>query len=125
MKFLKSSLQRCRVLPKTCNKISFSRSTTTRMTKPKPFALSQSNYSKKVKSKKHKMFKAKKMPDMRIPFYVFKNDKELTTFKEFEITETRMGSLERTSTNHMSSSNLLSAPILETRCRTPQNYTSS
>lgn len=96
-KFLKSSLQRCRILPKTSTKISLSKTSMTRCTKPKPFVLSKTNNHKKSSKHLHKNkhFKARKMPDMSIPFMVFKNEKNLTTFKEFGITKPQNEDLSR------------------------------
>ena len=75
------------MLPKTYKKINLSKKSVTRNTKPKPFSLSKSNYNKNNTNQgKSKQFKARKMPDLSIPFIIFKNDKELTTFKEFNIT---------------------------------------
>lgn len=126
-KFLDSSLKRCRILPKTTSKMSIMKKSVTRNTKPKPFSLSKSNYAKKDQSRTGKKFKARKMPDMNTPFFIFKNDKELTTFKEFELTVNRKDSLERTLIHQKSKDNLLRTfqclPVK--MCKTPENRTDS
>lgn len=49
-----------------------------------------SNYlTKTFKTFYRSKFKARKMPDMSVPFMVFKNDKQLTMFHEFDLTTTR------------------------------------
>lgn len=122
-KFLQSSLQRCRVLPKTYKKISLSKMSVARSTKPKPFVLSSSNNSKQeFKRKEHKQFKARKMPDLSIPFYIFKNDRELTIFDEFDFATNRKDNPDKTCTRQKSHSSLLLKSTLEIirTCKTPK-----
>jgi len=107
MKFLQSSLQRCRVLPKTSKKINF-KTSKSRNTKPKPFVLSTGNHAKKSENglSKIKEFKARKIPDMTIPFYIFRNDKELTIFEEFEFATSRHDVAQRGTSVEKASTNL-------------------
>ena len=123
MKFLQSSLKRWRVIPRTNKKISFAK-VNSRTTKPKPFALSKSNYSKQKVPKQVKKFKARKVPDMAMPFIVFKNDQKLTTFKEFGLTTKRREEFDRTFMQRQPSQNHLMANLVERESkmwRTPQN----
>lgn len=109
---LNSSLQRWRPLPKTYKKADYyNKSTNWKLTVPLPFSLSKSNYNRpKVGDKERpKQFKAKKVPDMTFPFMIYKNDKELTVFQEFELATSRRDySLEKTSVHQKSYNNLLS-----------------
>ena len=92
--FLKSSIQRCRILPKTYKKINLNKMTVAKSTKPKPFSLSKSNYSRnRTKDQTHKQFKARKMPDMSIPFVVYKGEGTLTQFKDFDLATQRKDDL--------------------------------
>lgn len=126
-KFLQSSLVRCRVLPKTYNKISLNKMAVSRSTKPKPFVLSSGNHSKPKKDDKrkvHKQFKARKMPDLSLPFYIFKNDRELTTFEEFDFATNRKDNLDKTCFRQKSHTSLLIKSTLEIvrSCKTPRNF---
>jgi len=58
-------------------------------------------------------FKAKKAPDMSFPFMIYKNDKELTVFQEFELATSRRDySLEKSSLHQKSLNNLLSTSCI-------------
>ena len=60
--FVNSSIQRCRVIPKTYKKFDYSGIPCSKLTKPLPFSLSKSNYNKckPKQASKPKQFKAKK-----------------------------------------------------------------
>lgn len=46
------------------------------------------------------------MPDMSIPYYIFKNNKKLTTFKNFDLLTNRKDNLELTMYHQKSQNNL-------------------
>jgi hypothetical protein len=68
-------------------------------------------------------FKARKMPDMSLPFFVFKNEKELTKFDEFDITLNYDENLNMTLINQKSQENLMRSfqDYPSKTCKTPEN----
>ena len=73
---------------------------------------------------KPKPFRARKVPDMSFPFMIYKNDKELTMFQEFELTTSRRDdSLEKSAIHQKSYNNLLSISSIYNKKinKTPRN----